>query len=518
MKPFYTLRFLVCCALFQLGTINSFYAQNTPTLNIQGVLRNSNGTSVDNGIYKLRFSLYTVETGGVAVWSETQDSVVLSGGVYSTALGIKTPLTAAFDQTYYLGVKVGSGQEMTPRALLSSAPYAFSLIGQSNIFPSVGTVGAGTNAPTAGYQFHAKKSTGDAKILVEGSTAASIDFKKDATTASLGFGSANNNFVLNPGANNTTLQYNGDTKLTVNADGVNVSGILNATNLNYTPANLAVTSKLAVGQNSVDANNTLKVNGTSFFNGFLEIDGNTKPYFLAASVLNFSGSGGTVGVASSLIRSSGSILAPEFWAFSDQRIKKDIQLSNSSADLATLNKLQVKDYRHIDVIAKGGDLKKGFIAQEVKSVFGEAVTVSADFIPNIYALSHGTQLTNGKLTISLEKTHELNIGDEVKLMLPEGGKKVVVLAIPTNQSFVIDWSAAAPKDQIFVYGKKVNDFNAVDYDRIFTLNVSATQELARQVEQLKKENQALKLENSSLKAADERFESRLKMLESKLNN
>jgi methenyltetrahydromethanopterin cyclohydrolase len=85
------------------------FAQTAPTLNIQGVLRNSNQTAVDNGIYKIKFSLYTAESGGTAVWSEVQDSVNVSGGVYSTALGKVTPITAAFDQTYYLGVKVGSG-------------------------------------------------------------------------------------------------------------------------------------------------------------------------------------------------------------------------------------------------------------------------------------------------------------------------------------------------------------------------------------------------------------------------
>jgi ribosomal protein L29 len=39
----------------------------------------------------------------------------------------------------------------------------------------------------------------------------------------------------------------------------------------------------------------------------------------------------------------------------------------------------------------------------------------------------------------------------------------------------------------------------VDYDRIFTLNVSATQELAAQVEQLKKELTAARAENAALR-------------------
>lgn len=521
MKPFYTLRFLICCALFQLSALNHTYGQNTPTLNIQGVLRNSNGTAVDNGIYRLRFSLYTVETGGVAVWSETQDSVVLSGGVYSTALGKNTPMTAAFDQTYYLGVKVGSGQEMTPRALLSSAPYALSLIGQSNTFPSIGTVGVGTNAPNTGYQLHAQKSDGAGKFLLEGSTGALIDFKKGTTTGILGFGTANNDFIVNPGANNTTLQYNGDTKLTVNADGVNVSGTLNATNLNYTPANLVVTSKLAVGQSSVDANNVLKVAGRALFTSMLEVNGSLSDFggVHKGAYCDY-GHCGTNSVAIPVsIRTSNAIVASGgLWSVSDFRIKKNIQSANPASDLSLLRQLRVTNYAYIDEIGKGTRNTNGFIAQEVASVYPEAVSLSMEFIPNIYQRTQTFKKQTNLLTVSLENDHKLVAGDQVKIILPNDAQQVFeVKSTPSVRSFTIEWNQEVP-ETIFVFGKKVNDFHTVDYNRIFTLNVSATQELARKVEQLEKENQALKLENSTLKAADERFESRLKMLESKLNN
>ena len=38
-------------------------------------------------------------------------------------------------------------------------------------------------------------------------------------------------------------------------------------------------------------------------------------------------------------------------------------------------------------------------------------------------------------------------------------------------------------EQVFVYGREVNDFRSVDYDAIAMLNVSATQELARQLKE-----------------------------------
>jgi hypothetical protein len=36
---------------------------------------------------------------------------------------------------------------------------------------------------------------------------------------------------------------------------------------------------------------------------------------------------------------------------------------------------------------------------------------------------------------------------------------------------------------IFVYGEQVNDFRSVDYEGLTTLNISATQELSKQLKQ-----------------------------------
>jgi hypothetical protein len=45
-------------------------------------------------------------------------------------------------------------------------------------------------------------------------------------------------------------------------------------------------------------------------------------------------------------------------------------------------------------------------------------------------------------------------------------------------------TAFTPKDaDVFVYGREVDDLRSVDYDAIAMLNVSATQELARKLEE-----------------------------------
>jgi hypothetical protein len=97
------------------------------TINYQGYLRSTDGTPV-SGAVNVVFSLYTATSGGSPLWTETR-SITLANGVYSVQLGSGngTALlpTLFTNDTLYLGVKVGSDAEMTPRQQLTMAPYAF---------------------------------------------------------------------------------------------------------------------------------------------------------------------------------------------------------------------------------------------------------------------------------------------------------------------------------------------------------------------------------------------------------
>jgi hypothetical protein len=95
------------------------------TINYQGYLADSGGEPV-NGSVNMTFGLYTAATGTAApLWTETQGTVSVVNGVYSVILGSETPIGLPFDAQYYLGVKVGADQEMTPRQALTGTPYAF---------------------------------------------------------------------------------------------------------------------------------------------------------------------------------------------------------------------------------------------------------------------------------------------------------------------------------------------------------------------------------------------------------
>jgi len=91
MKKYTVLSFMLSLLL-----TGSLYSQ--ATLSMQGTIRNSTGSAVPDGTYSLTFKLYTVESGGTAVWSETQSDIRVAGGVYSALLG---PLPLSTQRSTY---------------------------------------------------------------------------------------------------------------------------------------------------------------------------------------------------------------------------------------------------------------------------------------------------------------------------------------------------------------------------------------------------------------------------------
>lgn|GEM_PF-1052796 len=139
--------FFQCLVLLCIltGSVHSLQAQ--ATLTVQGVLTKSDGSAVPDAPYSLTFRLWkgaSTTNPSDMVHQETIGDVETNGGVYSVVLGTNgTAITAPFNQLYYLGVSVGSSSnELLPRPLLTHAPYALSLIGQNNKFPSTGLVTA----------------------------------------------------------------------------------------------------------------------------------------------------------------------------------------------------------------------------------------------------------------------------------------------------------------------------------------------------------------------------------------
>ncbi|MFO0882160.1 MAG: hypothetical protein U0491_01805 [Candidatus Saccharimonadales bacterium] len=121
---------LLLFGILGLGVISTtvVHATINNQISFQGKLTNPDGTNVTNGTYSIVFSLYTVASGGAAVWTETQGSVSVTDGIFQVNLGSVTSLPGSVDfnsGSIYLGVKVGADPEMTPRILFTASPYAF---------------------------------------------------------------------------------------------------------------------------------------------------------------------------------------------------------------------------------------------------------------------------------------------------------------------------------------------------------------------------------------------------------
>lgn len=123
---------VLAVACFVVSSVN---AQAPSTMTYQGKLTDGDGNAVV-GTKSITFSIYTVASGGSAIWTETIDVEANDNGVFTAVLGQTTPLgVAVFDgDPAYLGLRVvGEASEMTPRQLLTSTAYAISAEYSENI-------------------------------------------------------------------------------------------------------------------------------------------------------------------------------------------------------------------------------------------------------------------------------------------------------------------------------------------------------------------------------------------------
>lgn len=187
------------------------------------------------------------------------------------------------------------------------------------------------------------------------------------------------------------------------------------------------------------------------------------------------------------MKANEAILARKFNAFSDNRHKLLLEYPDSKNALKTINQLKPATYKYIDSVALGRQINLGFMAQEVEKEYPEAVTkIKTEFIPNIYQMTKALlfEKNTKTLTLILEKPHGLILNDEIKVFGKQEYQVKVSKVINENTFEVKNWEDES--ERIFVFGKKVEDFRTVDYDRIFTLGISAIQELSKELNETKK--------------------------------
>lgn len=97
-----------------------------PMISYQGKLMQPSGIPVPDGAYSIRFAIYDAPTAGNTLWSETNPSVQVKGGLFATMLGsvVNLPANIFDSSSRFFGVKVGGDLEMTPRQQVASVAFA----------------------------------------------------------------------------------------------------------------------------------------------------------------------------------------------------------------------------------------------------------------------------------------------------------------------------------------------------------------------------------------------------------
>ena len=232
-------------------------------------------------------------------------------------------------------------------------------------------------------------------------------------------------------------------------------------------------------------------------------------------VFQFNNASGTsVATLSSIgdLRTAGSQISN-----SDNRIKKDIQDIDYGSALQMILAVEPKTYKYVDE-ERGVSRIYGFIAQQIRNVIPEATEIHKDFLPNIMkeAICNKnrvyldlTEYTDLPLN---EDDRRINIrfksggGDNFNIM--EVNKEYFVIEKKITNNYGDSKTIICPDGEVFVYGYEVKDFHKLTKDYIFTLNVSATQELHRHIET---QNMIIKSYGDRIKELEEKIGSIMKL-------
>ena len=196
---------------------------------------------------------------------------------------------------------------------------------------------------------------------------------------------------------------------------------------------------------------------------------------------------------------------------SDKRIKKNIKDINKKKSLNLISKINPKSFNYIDIIDKGTKNNYGFIAQDIKEIFPEAVELKKDFIPNIMKIFN---IKNDIIETDEDLTDKLFINDKIQIIDKENNREdYKILEISSNH---IKIDKKINDNNCFIYGKEIDDFHILDKKIIYTLNVSATQQINKKInkykKQIKEQELILKEHELILKEQELKFEEQEKQL------
>ena len=188
------------------------------------------------------------------------------------------------------------------------------------------------------------------------------------------------------------------------------------------------------------------------------------------------------------IYASHSIFAAAFSGASDERIKENITEIDDSYSLQKVRDISCVWYNYKDKVSRGDVRVAGFIAQQVKEHLPEAVSVTQDFLPNEMRNLEDISWNGTDMSCDLGDVSGVKYRFYVSNDLSGNEEEMKEIVGNRDNSFTFDVSY----NNIFCYGKEIDNFHILDKQKLFALNFSATQELDRKVITLEEENKTLK--------------------------
>ena len=149
---------------------------------------------------------------------------------------------------------------------------------------------------------------------------------------------------------------------------------------------------------------------------------------------------------------------------SDRRIKENIMDVPDNDALVLLRNIPCRYYEHIDKVNMRPGKTIGFIAQEVKSVFPIAVSLKKDTIPNVY------KIIQCEWTGNVMYSQELGTVSGVKYRFYVGNSENEETEVEIVGSSDNTFTFEQQWNEVFCYGHEVEDFHALDKQKLFALN------------------------------------------------
>ncbi|PJE41705.1 MAG: hypothetical protein CUR32_07660 [Flavobacterium sp.] len=406
--------------------------------------------------------------------------IVLGEWGGAVAIGTNNPVAkftiagdgiADWDQSQMFMSNTGTGGHtwaMGPRALGTAGDFSISDESDGQIRMTIqggtGNVGIGTDTPSGKLDVSSAGPT-TVNIANTGDNQASLDFINNGVKRWR---------LINQTTSNNFTIYDQDT----NAERLHIDG---TTGYVAIGGGMSPKAPLHIGGTTSASFST---GGISYFNGGI------------ASIATAPSTGPRTDasiIAEGNIWSKASIVGVASLTFSDKRIKSIIGQSDATKDLDLLNKIRITDYRMKDVVMQGNKQYKKVIAQEVEAIYPEAVTKQTGFVPNIYQPADKVvRLGNNTYKVSFTNKVEYNTNVTGDLKLYDEQKEITAKVVSKADNEIVFTTAEEMKgDKLFLFGEEVTDFRAVDYEALSTLNISATQELYREIQALKKQNAVL---------------------------